>query len=129
MILPYLLPAVLLLIAGMADGLNQVLQFRYDKFADKFKKVNDNYWQPELSYLNKYKDGIAGGKPKFFGSTTFLVWLTDGFHLTRFIGNLFIMASIVTYPGIISNVWLMALVGAILWTIYRAGFSLVYYRF
>ena len=47
------------------------------------------FWDKRISYLNKYKDrDIIKGKAKFPGSTTWLVWLTDGWHLSNFLGHL-----------------------------------------
>jgi hypothetical protein len=43
------------------------------------------WWCKELSYSNKYKNGDKSQGEKFFGSTTFLVWLTDGWHLLKFL--------------------------------------------
>jgi hypothetical protein len=57
-----------------------------DKIMHDFKgsvfmeKKNQQYWNPVLSCRNKYKNGNKEEGPKFFGSTTFLVWTTDAWH-------------------------------------------------
>lgn len=46
-----------------------------------FEKKDLQYWEPSLSSQNKYKGGKKENGPKFFGSTTFLAWTTDAWHL------------------------------------------------
>jgi hypothetical protein len=81
-------------VAGMADGLNQTLEFHYNDFKRVFPNANDNYWNPQVSWVNKYKNGNSADGPKYMGSTTYLVWTTDGYHLTRFIEHATIATSI-----------------------------------
>ncbi len=67
------------------------LQHHYDtsifkKLGDKYYDFGAQFWDPRISWVNKYitnNDGILEYKPKFFGSTTFLVFLTDGWHLMK----------------------------------------------
>lgn len=40
-----------------------------------------DWFDKDKSWRNKYKNGDPKQGEKFFGSTTFLVWLTDGWHL------------------------------------------------
>jgi len=47
----------------------------------------DTFWDMELSAKRKYKNGNVADGPKFWGSTTYFVWLTDGWHLMNFIFN------------------------------------------
>jgi hypothetical protein len=63
-------------ISGVADGVNQaIVHHKYGK--------GKQFWDNKVSWTNKYD--MPSRDPKFFGSTTFLVWVTDGFHLTRMI--------------------------------------------
>ena len=55
------------------------------------------WWCKELSYNNKYKGGKKENGAKFFGSTTFLVWVTDGWHLLKFLFNRFWQIPIALY--------------------------------
>ncbi len=64
---------LLVMIAGVFKAIMDVLQFHYRNSI--FSNWNTNWWNPAISYKNKYKKGTL--KPKFFGSTTFLVWITD----------------------------------------------------
>ena len=64
-------------ISGASDGVNQNLaHWRWGK--------GERFWDVKTSWKNKYKDWDAGDKSAAFpGSKTWLVFLTDGFHLTR----------------------------------------------
>jgi hypothetical protein len=67
------------------------LQFHFNNSV--FSKLNPHFWNPNISWSNKWKliyGQIAitnKGKeiPKFWGSSTFFVALTDAFHLFQFI--------------------------------------------
>jgi hypothetical protein len=79
-------------LAGACDGTAETLKFHYDRFKAVFPKANDQYWNENKSWGNKYANG-ACGKEKFWGSSTVFVWTTDGYHMMRFQRNLFIMTS------------------------------------
>jgi hypothetical protein len=127
----YLLTGSLMFLSGAADGLNQALQFRYDGFKRMFPKSCDQFWDPRKSGANKYKYGDPEKGAKFPGSKTWLVFVTDGYHLTRFISHLFMTGAIgVKIAGYEKKRWykyLLEVVGY--WVVNRVGFSLVYNRF
>jgi len=84
------------MLAGMFKGFMDALRFHYrESFFRKFK--NEQFWNPKISWVNKYNRILfdEGMKvPKFTGSTTYFVWLTDGFHLLQMIYlNLLFLAS------------------------------------
>jgi hypothetical protein len=92
------------ILASFCNYVMDTLQFRYTN--SFFSKFNPHFWDPKLSWRNKW--GINLSTPKFFGSTTFLVFLTDGWHLFQFLMVFFISLSIVTFEdsfklGIIIN--------------------------
>jgi hypothetical protein len=64
---------------------------------------DENFWNPKMSWRNKYKDidgdgiGDVFGGPRFPRSTTFFVAFTDGWHLIQLGFLFFITAAIVTY--------------------------------
>jgi len=70
-------------LAAFFNGLMDTLLFRYEtSIFSKYPKLRQ-FFDTFYSYKNKYKNkDIRQGK-KFFGSTTFLVWLTDGWHLFK----------------------------------------------
>lgn len=65
----------LFLIPGISAGLHEVLQHRYVQFKERFPAANDNFWDPRISWEEKYKD------PYPF-SRTFPLF-TDAYHLTN----------------------------------------------
>lgn len=65
-------------LSGTADGFNQAIT--HHKYG-----AGNQFWDQSVSWQNKYKDWPNDKSAKFFGSKTFLVALTDGFHLTRFV--------------------------------------------
>lgn len=80
--------AALIAVAGAANGIMDTLQFHYDRqtvFAE-----NSRYWNPAISWQNKYAQATPWElekplRPKFWGSTTVFVSITDGWHLAKFI--------------------------------------------
>jgi hypothetical protein len=75
-------------ISGSADGLNQLIVHR------KYGEGNQ-FWDFKTSWKNKYKDWDGGNKePRFLGSKTIFVGVTDGFHLTRMIDRAGMLVSV-----------------------------------
>lgn len=75
---------ILLIIAMIAYSCNSIILFRYE--TSIFSLFNPKFWNPEVSWLNKYTVDKEGNKiPKFFLSTTVFVWTTDAYHLLQFI--------------------------------------------
>lgn len=77
-----LIVAGLLILAGACNGVMDALQFHYPTTG--FSEDN-RFWNPAVSWENKYRDGDPEKGPAFFLSTTMLVFLTDGWHLFKFL--------------------------------------------
>lgn len=78
----------LIFTAGMLNGVMDTLQFHYPqsvfpKGEETFLGQGEIYWNPAISWRNKYKDYPMDKRPKFIGATTFLVSLTDAWHLLK----------------------------------------------
>lgn len=78
-----------MVLSGTADGVNQAV-------------VHRNIWKGHAfsdfttSWKRKYRDYDAGDlRPAYFGSKSFLVGITDMFHLTRSIDHLSLYTGIV----------------------------------
>ena len=91
---------ILLTIAAISKAIMDTLQFHYSKSI--FRKLNPQLWNPAVSCKNKYK--LDGKTPRFYGSTTFLVWLTDFWHFFQMIFLNSILLAIVFYHPIVCNV-------------------------
>jgi hypothetical protein len=86
---------ILFYLSGAAYGITQGILFHYNKYY-RFN-LNPYFWNPDVSWLNKYKSGSIT-EPKFFGSTTFLAWTTDAYHLFSTISRFILIASFVFIP-------------------------------
>lgn len=75
-------------LGGAFEGSAETLKFHYWRFEKRFPKANDAYWDPNKSWENKYKVNYPG-------SQTYLVWTTDGYHMTRMVRNAAFMTAIV----------------------------------
>lgn len=94
-------------VAGASDGYNQTLYAHYDTWKQHHPNANDQWWNPAISWENKYKDAPNGDfRPAYIGSKTFLVFTTDAYHLTRMIDHTS-MLSALTISGLSNgkNAW------------------------
>ncbi|HXU27355.1 MAG TPA: hypothetical protein VN698_08995 [Bacteroidia bacterium] len=72
------------LVSGMLDGTIESISYHYDNgFKRRFKNVNDQFWNPSISWTNKYKNNDPCLGPKFTGSTNIFVCTTDAYHMLR----------------------------------------------
>ena len=118
-------------VSGMADGLNQTLEFHYSDFQRIFPKANPQYWNPAISWTNKYKYHNQFAGPAYPGSTTTLVGLTDAYHMTRTIEHGFIVTAIYFKISIgeSKKVWQYVLEALSYLAVNRLGMVLVYNGF
>jgi len=80
----YLIPGSLIFVSGMVEGTTETLVFHYKYgFKKVFPDASDQFWDPSISWRNKYKNGQPSQGELFPGSKDFLVAFTDGYHLTR----------------------------------------------
>lgn len=119
----YIVPLSCVMVSGIADGFNQYLNYHYDG--------NSQYWQPDISWTNKYKHHDVNQGAAFPGSRTWLVFVTDGHHLTRFVEHLGMFTAITfravyTIRGDRKKWWVYVLEGAGYWLVNRAGFAIGY---
>lgn len=71
---------LLVYLAGFGEGHAELLQHHYYKFEKRFPNANKQFWDPELSWTNKYKNNDPAKGPKFWGSSNIFVATTDGYH-------------------------------------------------
>ena len=106
-----------IILAAICVSIMDVVQFYFHKSI--FKRFS-KFCNPETSWKNKYKEGTT--TPKFFGSTTFLVWTTDLWHLAKMIAILSFILAIVFYKVYFS----LGMDFTILFTVYSGIFELFY---
>lgn len=112
---------------GVSKGYSDVLSFRYQNFKTIHPNANDQFWNPDISWTNKYKNGDPALGPAFFGSTTVFVWTTDAPHLIPSAGKVCLIGAVVLKIGekkkfkqyAIESVYYSLCASAGFWTIYE----------
>lgn len=82
----FVLGLLLLCLGGASEAIMDKIMFHYDRSIFKSLK-NQIFFDPNLSWRNKYKKNQL--IPKFPGSTTIFVSLTDMWHLAKLAKHLF----------------------------------------
>jgi len=83
---------------------NACMDMNFNEYSNSiFSNFNPTFWNPSQSYVNKWKNGNKADGEKFFGSSTFLVFLTDSWHLFKmiFLSLLFMTIVISAAKGIL----------------------------
>jgi len=73
----------LMFTSGIVDGHVEILNHKYHKFKEKHPNANDKFWNPNISWRNKWKNGDRSQGEKFLLSSTILVSTTDAYHMLR----------------------------------------------
>ena len=119
-------PLALTFFAGMCDGTAEASYYHFDKMDHKYGDLNDQFWNGKISHQNKYKNFDPQQGPAYFGSTTFLVWTTDSYHLSRMGRNLSISTAVAIKIGEKQRWWHYPLEAVIYWLTYTFGFTFAY---
>jgi len=100
----YLILAVLSFgLSGIAEAVMDTLQFKFSESV--FKDKNQMFWNPQISWQNKWKDGCPKFGERFWGSSTYFVFVTDAWHLFKWIRNRFIDISIFSLTMMALSFW------------------------
>lgn len=84
---------LLFILSGMFEAVMDKLQFHYDLSIFKNFK-NQLFWDPKISWKNKYEDGNPMKGERFFLSKSLFVGFTDAWHLFKLFRTLTIFAGI-----------------------------------
>ena len=118
---------ILVILAGVSKSIMDVLQFHFSDSKFNNTRLEQYFWNPDLSWMNKYKDFEAMDKvPRFFGSTTFLVWTTDALHLFQMIKNVTLISAMLLIGFNAGNWKMLILFGGIGYILYTTIFELFY---
>jgi len=104
---------ILSLLLGIIDAAKDIITFRYKQSI--FYNLNHQYWDPLISWKNKYKVPLSPYKKKWYYfnlyapsleerfpfSTTCLVFITDAWHLLKTLYILCTLSIIFFYSPII----------------------------
>ncbi len=118
-----------MIVAGSAKGLNETLQFHPDRFFKAFPAASRQWFDPAVSWKNKYKNGDPALGPRFPGSTNMLVAFTDQYHLNNMIFRGAITAAIILKIGHKQKLTHYILDAIYYSACYQGGFALTYYTF
>lgn len=119
----------LFVLAGSSKGFNETLMFHYSEFQDAFPGANRQWFDPSVSWRNKYQNGDPLQGAKFPGSTTVFVAFTDQYHLNNMIHRLSITSAMVIKLGEKQKWWCYVIDFAYYTLCYQAGFAASYYPF
>lgn len=110
-------PGILVFASGAFEGVMDHLQFHYDG--------SHQFWQPDISWKNKYKDRNPANGKTFAGK--YFVAATDGWHAMKFGRNATLFAAFTLKIGEPRKKWYVYLYEAAgYWFINRVGFNLTY---
>ena len=118
---------VFVLLAGAFNGCMDLVADPTAFAKSRFPKDDEMFYLKTESWKNKWKNGDPKQGPKFFGSTTFLVFVTDFWHLMQFGHGTMWTLAILSAIFISPLPWWGYLLGFVVSkTSYSVGFHLTY---
>ncbi len=75
----------LFLLAAFFNSVMDVLQFRYSKSVFARQGMSQEFFNPDISWRNKWKNGKPEEGEAYPGSSTVFVLFTDAWHLFQFL--------------------------------------------
>lgn len=116
----------LVFLSGICDGISQTLYAHYPVFQETFPNARAQYWDPSISWKNKYQNGDPLQGERFPGSSSVFVFSTDAYHLFRTLQK----AQLIAIGGLEfsdKKSWEMYLLDVAIYSlVYSAGFHLTY---
>lgn len=70
-------------ISGYSEGADNTILYHYQNFKRVHPNCSNQFWNPSISWKNKYEYNDPTKKEKFFLSKSSLVMFTDGWHLLK----------------------------------------------
>ena len=120
----------LVFLAGAAKGFNETLQFHWKEFHRQFPGANPQWFNPMVSWKNKYRNGDPDAGPRYFLSTSALIMFTDQYHLNNFINKTAWGSAIVIKIGEKRKPFKQYLLDFLYYGLcHQAGFAATYYPF
>ena len=113
------------IVAAICESVMDVLQFHYMR--SLFKDFKNNiFWDPEISWRNKYKKGDPKEGPKFIGSDTLFVGFTDGWHLFKMFRTFCIFLGIFFLLLQFTSFWVSLLIVVVIRIFFGIAFTIFY---
>jgi len=123
-----LIVVLLIILSGICKGIQDQTMFHWGLSWTKYLK--GLFWNPLISWKNKYKNGDPKQGPKFWGSTTLLVGFTDAWHLFGSVSRIIDRTIVVlVYASLTDHNWFIYILLWIgLFIFYTIGFKLFYHK-
>ena len=96
-ILAMSLSAYFFILAAICNALMDTLQFHWYKFRWN-NSVNTKYWNPAISWRNKYNNGNPIDGLRFKGMLGFMANFLDAWHLLKMIMIICFAFSVISFP-------------------------------
>ena len=80
----YFIIGILIVGAAFSNAVMDTLQFHYQKSIFSGASYNQEFYNPKISWRNKWKNGDRQQGEKFPGSSTCFVLFTDAWHFAQF---------------------------------------------
>ena len=88
---------------------------------------NDEFFNPAISWKNKYMNGDPAQGEKFLFSTTWLSWTTDFWHMAKFmLLNAITVISVLSVRLSLKRIWHWAGIAVAIRAAFQIGFTLFY---
>ena len=119
---------ILVVLAGILNAAMDIIvsAIRYNKSVFMMlPKKWETFFDSTVSWKNKWKNGDPNQGEKFFGSSTFLVWTTDAWHLAK-TTMLFLLSMAITFytPLVNKNIDIF-----IYWIVFGFTFEMFFSKF
>lgn len=89
---PLRLAHLFVALASICKAVKDTLAFHWG--SSVFKEYNPNFWNPNVSWMNKYKNWPDDPSPAFPLANNALVWLTDAWHLFDMLTLIFLLIAV-----------------------------------
>jgi len=125
-----LLTGSLVFVAGASKGFNETLTFHWKSFRQRFPNINAKWFNPAISWRNKYKNGDPEAGAKFPLSTSVLVGVTDQYHLNTMINRMAWTSAVILKIGDGKKPLKHYVMDLLYYSFcHQAGFAMTYYPF
>lgn len=118
-----------MIISGVANAVMDKIQFHFHD--SMFRNIGSwAFWNPEVSWTNKWRDGCKCKGERFFLSSTVLVFTTDAWHLFKFIRvNSLIIGSLIIGLGVkdLAGIWITS-IAIVAIVVHKITFELFFSR-
>jgi hypothetical protein len=113
-----ILSIILFLLSAVFEAVMDFLQFRYTK--------RNQFWNPQLSWMNKWDFSKVPRKERFPLSSTVLVFLTDGWHLMKWCRNRCLDGVMFVLTFELTGWWLALIITIAIRTLYGVIFEFIF---